>query len=365
MNVAVIIDSFKGTMTSSEISFMVQKELSERGHDVVVAPISDGGESLVETIKTHFLCSGIIVPTFGPFGESIESEYVIIDNCAYIEISSAAGITLVKRDDLNPLLASTYGVGLIIKDAIKRGVKNVVLGIGGSCTNDGAAGILQALGMEFYNEDGLIESNMNGALIGEITRIELGSLKKNIKDVSFDLASDVSNPLLGNYGCSIVYSSQKGATSEQKKLLEKNMISYSNAVFNTVKFDYTKLEGAGAAGGVGYGCLAFLDANIYSGINYLIELLDIEDRIVESDIVIIGEGKFDKQTKFGKAPYGIAKLAKKHNKRVLALFAIVEEGLVSTLFDEIMSVVPKYASLEESCSHPQQSFMKLVKDIKI
>ena len=365
MNVAVIVDSFKGTMSSTTISEIIQSDLIKRGHDVVTVPISDGGEGLVETIKTYFSCSGIPVLTENPFGKEISSEYVIVENCAYIEMSSAAGIMLVKREDLNPLLASTYGVGLIIKDAIKKGVEKIVLGIGGSCTNDGGAGILQSLGVKFYKGDKLINERMNGSLIGEITHIDIGDIKKNIAGVSFELASDVKNPLLGENGCSIVYSSQKGANKTQKELLERNMIWYSYLVVKTVGHNYSKLEGSGAAGGVGFGCLAFLDAKIYSGIEYLINLLSIEKMIIESDVVIVGEGKYDKQTKYGKAPYGIAKLAKKHNKKVLGVFAMVEEGVESDLLDEILAIVPKYATMEESFRNPKSSFAKLVRDIEI
>ncbi len=365
MNIAIIVDSFKGTMTSTEISSIIHKYLAEKGHDAVTIPISDGGEGLVETIKAHFLCSGIVVSTEGPFGEKISSEYVIVDDCAYIEMSSAAGITLVKRENLNPLIASTYGVGTIIKDAIKKGVKKIVLGIGGSCTNDGGSGILQALGVKYYIGNKLVRERMNGSLVGDITSIELGNLSKNIAGISFDLASDVKNPLLGKNGCSIVYSSQKGANHDQITLLEKNMTAYSYVVENTVGSDYSELEGSGAAGGVGFGCLAFMNAKIYSGIEYLIKLLNIEEEIKKSDIVIVGEGKFDKQTKYGKAPYGIAKLGKKHKKRVLGVFAIVETGVGCEYIDEIISIVPKYATIEESFKNPQLSFSKLVKDIKI
>ncbi len=365
MNIAIIVDSFKGTMSSSTIARIIEKDLVKRGHNILTMPISDGGEGLVETIETHFACSGIYVQTENPFGETIYSEYVIVDNCAYIEMSSAAGITLVKRKDLNPLVASTYGVGILIKDAILKGVKKIVLGIGGSCTNDGGAGILQSLGVEFYIEDELIMERMNGFLIGEVTKIKLGNLRKNIEGILFELASDVKNPLLGKNGCSTIYSSQKGASPKQKQILERNMISYSNIVKKTVGFDYSELEGSGAAGGVGFGCLAFLDANIYSGIEYLIDLLGIEEKIKKTDIVIVGEGKYDHQTKHGKAPHGIAKLAKKYNKKVIGVFAIVENGVESELIDEIISIVPKYATMEESFNNPESSFAKLVKDIKI
>ena len=220
MNIVTIIDSFKGTMSSEVVSSILSQVLISKGHNVVSIPISDGGEGFVESIKNHFSIEGIVVEANGPFGEKLLSEYILKDKIAYIEMNSAAGLTLIEKNKLNPLATTTYGVGVIALDAIKRGAKSIILGIGGSSTNDGGAGMVQALGVEFFNNEKLIDKKMNGALIGEITSIKIDNLVRNINDVKFIIASDVKNPLLGKNGCAAIYSPQKGANLDQIKLLE-------------------------------------------------------------------------------------------------------------------------------------------------
>ena len=365
MNIVTIIDSFKGTMSSEVVSSILSQVLISKGHNVVSIPISDGGEGFVESIKNHFSIEGIVVEANGPFGEKLLSEYILKDKIAYIEMNSAAGLTLIEKNKLNPLATTTYGVGVIALDAIKRGAKSIILGIGGSSTNDGGAGMVQALGVEFFNNEKLIDKKMNGALIGEITSIKIDNLVRNINDVKFIIASDVKNPLLGKNGCAAIYSPQKGANLDQIKLLEDNMTNYAKIVQGLFKNNYSSIEGAGAAGGMGFGCLAFLNAKIVSGINFMINLMNIEKVIQENDVVIVGEGKLDLQTKNGKAPSGIAKVAKKYNKKVIGLFGMIENEIKCDYIDEVIAVVPTYATAEESMENPTEYFSKMVRDIKI
>lgn len=365
MNIVAMIDSFKGTISSLDISSIIKQELEIKGHKVNSIPISDGGEGFVDSLKAHFLVDTIKIKADGPLGNSIFCEYILIDNVAYIEMNSAAGILLIQNHKLNPLLTSTSGVGVIIKDAIARGAKKIILGVGGSSTNDGGSGMLQTLGVRFYNKDGLIIKKMNGNLIGQVTAIDVTKLQKVTKGIKFEIASDVKNPLLGKNGSAYIYSPQKGASQAQVQMLEKNMENFSSIVESHFGKSFSNKNGAGAAGGMGFGCLAFLDAKIASGIGMMIKLLDLEENIKNSDFLIVGEGKLDNQTRYGKAPSGLAKLAKKHNKKVIGVFGIIEENVDCQYLDNVISVVPKYATMKESIENPKIYFSKMIKDLEI
>lgn len=365
MKVIALIDSFKGSMSSAVIANILKKELKSKGNTIEALPISDGGEGFIDAIKSHFLVAATTVKAVDPLGQSINCNYVVVDDVAYIEMNSAAGILLLKQSELNPLATTTYGVGVIIKDAINKGVKKIVLGIGGSATNDGGAGMLQALGVSFYSKRKLITKKMNGDLIGSVSTINISGLEEVIKGVEFQIVSDVKNALLGEDGCTYIYSTQKGATEKQIIVLEQNMKHYSEVVEDLFQKKFINVEGSGAAGGTGFGCLSFLNAHISSGIGFIIELLGIEQKIKESDVVIVGEGKLDNQSKNGKAPVGIAKIAKKYNKRVIGLFALVEDHVKQDLFDDVFAIVPKCATVKESIANPELYFIKMIKKIKL
>ncbi|MCK4551575.1 MAG: glycerate kinase [Tenericutes bacterium] len=365
MNIVAMIDSFKGTISSLEISLIIKQELEKKGHIVNSIPISDGGEGFIDSIKSHFSVDTIKVETFGPLGDSILCEYILKDDIAYIEMNSAAGLSLIRKDKLNPLLTSTSGVGKIIKDALKKGAKKIILGVGGSSTNDGGSGMLQTLGVKFYNEGKLIVNKMNGELIGKVTSIDITKLQEVLSGIEFEIASDVKNPLLGKNGSAYIYSPQKGANQTQVQLLEENMKSFSKVVESHFGKDFSNENGAGAAGGIGFGCLAFLNAEISSGIGMMIELLNLEESIKKSSVLIVGEGKLDNQTKYGKAPSGLAKLAKKHNKKVIGVFALIEKDTKCDYLDNVMAIVPKYATMKESTGNPAKYFTKMIRDLKI
>ncbi len=365
MKIFASVDSFKGTITSKDISSIIENELGALGHSVEICPISDGGEGFVEVLKAHFSAEGILVNSVDALNREIVCEYVLIDDVAYIEMNSSAGITLIQKKDLNPLITSTYGVGLIVMDAINKGAKEVVIGIGGSSTNDGGAGMLQALGVNFYIDNLLVTDHMNGYLIGKITSFDTDILVQKIKDVKFNIFSDVKNPLLGKKGCSYVYSPQKGADKEMVLVLERNMNNYAALVEKHFQKNVIDFEGAGAAGGFGFGAVTFLNATISSGIYSMIKLLDIEELIERADVVIVGEGKLDSQTMYGKAPAGIAQIAKKHHKTVVGVFGIIDNDADYDFLDHIVSVVPKYASSSESIANPKLYFTNMIKELKI
>jgi glycerate 2-kinase len=365
MRIIVAVDSFKGTLSSSGISKIIKETYEPRGHEVTTFPISDGGEGFVTAIKSFYQKDAITIPTIGPLGDPIYASYVIHDACAFIELSSVVGLTTIHKNRLNPLRTSTFGLGLLVRDAITKGATTIVLGLGGSATNDAGAGMLQALGVEFYAHGKSISEPINGNIIANITSFDTKAMDHLIKGVTFDLANDVKNPLLGTDGCANIYAEQKGADKNMRDLLEQHMTSYANIVEAHFKDTFRFRFGAGAAGGFGFGAMAFLNARIMSGIDYMINLLDIESTIRETDLVIVGEGRLDQQTLFGKAPYGIAKLAKRHNKKVIGIFGISDYETDTTFMDEIHVVVPKYADIETSMNHPAAALKTMLEHIKV
>lgn len=365
MKIVIAVDSFKGTLSSVDISRIIKSHYEKKGNQVLSVPLSDGGEGFIEAIKNCYNEKLIFVDTSGPLGDCIKGSYIIHDDVAFIELSSVSGINTIEYNRLNPLLTSTYGLGSLVLDAIDKGVKKIVLGIGGSATNDGGAGMLQALGVKYYNQDQEITSPINGDLLGHITSFETKLLDKKVHDIIFEIASDVENPLLGEHGCAFVYAKQKGATEQMQEQLEKNMTHYAQIAEKHFGRIYRHNSGAGAAGGFGFGAMAFLNANMHSGIDYMIELLNIESYIENADIVFVGEGKLDQQTLYGKAPYGIAKIAKKHNKKVIGIFAMSDLDVHLELIDELYVIVPTYADQMTSMNKPEETLIKMLEDIKI
>jgi glycerate kinase len=365
MNIIVAVDSFKGTLSSLEISHLLKLHFEKQGHHVLPIPISDGGEGFVDAIDYLFNNGLITVDTYGPLQDAIQANYIKYQDIAFIELSSVSGLNKIDKSRLNPLETSTYGLGLLVLDAIDQGAKKIVLGLGGSATNDGGAGMLQALGVKFYHNEELILEPMSGKLLSKITSFDTAALDQKIKGISFELASDVKNLLLGSDGCAHIYAKQKGANQKMRSKLEINMTHFADVVENHYDQTYRFFEGAGAAGGFGFGAMAFLNAKIHSGIDYMIDLLNLDSYIKTSDIVIVGEGKLDKQTSFGKAPYGIAKIAKKYNKKVIGIFAVSEGIREANYLDEVHVIVPKYASVEFSMNEPKKALIKMLNDIEV
>ncbi len=365
MKICVAVDAFKGSLTSIQIGKIIKTFYKKKGFEVKIIPISDGGEGFVEAISHSFNADVEKVKTVGPLGKKTKGFYVLHEQTAFIEISNICGLVKMKKDKLNPLYTTTYGLGVIIKDAILKGAKRIVLGLGGSATNDGGVGMLQALGVKFYNKNTLITQPMNGYLMGNVTDYNDQSLKQLIKGVSFEIASDVKNPLLGKQGATFTYAKQKGADINTINKLETNMKDYALLVEDKKNKTFKEQQGAGSAGGLGFASLAFLDAKLYSGINYVINLLEIEKKIKTCDVVFVGEGSLDRQTAYGKAPEGISVLAKKHQKKVIGIFALNEENIKINSVDEHYVMVPKYANKYVSFHQPKRVLKNMLKDIKL
>ena len=331
MKVVVAIDSLKGSLSSLEAGEAIKSGVLKAMPDaeVCVRPLADGGEGTVEALALGMGGELKTVEVTGPLGEKVNCLYGILEESktAILEMSGAAGITLVADEKRNPLHTTTYGVGEVIKDAIANGCRHFIVGIGGSATNDGGIGMLQALGFGMLDKDGnQVPFGAKG--IKEIVTITDDQVIPELKECSFRIACDVTNPLCGESGCSAVYGPQKGATPEMVKEMDAWLSDYAKLVSAKYKSADAEYPGTGAAGGMGFAFLAYTNAVLESGIKIILEETKLEDYVKDADIVITGEGRLDGQTAFGKAPIGVAKIAKKFDKTVLAFAGAVTKDAV-------------------------------------
>ena len=320
MKIVVAIDSFKGSLSSMEAGTTIKEAIKNVcDAEVIVKPLADGGEGTVDALVTGMGGNKISIDVTGPLGDKTKATYGIsLDSkTAIIEMAEAAGIKLVPEHLLNPMNTTTYGVGEIILDAIQRGCRDFIIGIGGSSTNDGGLGMLQALGYEFYDDHGN-PVGISGKELSKIRSITSDNVIKELSECNFKIACDVNNPLFGPMGAASIFGPQKGATPDIISILDEGLINFSNVVKQDLGKDTAKVPGAGAAGGLGYAFVTFLNGTLESGIEIILKELNLEDELKDADYVITGEGKLDLQTAMGKAPIGVAKLAKKHNKKVIA-----------------------------------------------
>ena len=336
MKVIAAIDSFKGSMTSMEAGNAVKKGIlaAKPDAEVVVNPLADGGEGTVDALIEGLGAKKIPVTVTGPLGEKVSCYYGFLEETksAVMEMASAAGITLVTKKD--PLRASTYGVGEMIADALKRGCKNFIIGIGGSATNDGGIGMLKALGFEFFDEDG----NDVGEGAAALAKIEV-------------IQTENKNPLCGKQGATYIFGPQKGVTEEQKSKVDEAMKHYADVTKESLGCDFADCEGAGAAGGLGYAFLSYLAGELIPGVELILQATGLEEKMKNADVVVTGEGRLDAQTVMGKAPVGVAALAKKYNAKVIAFAgSVAPEASVCNQagIDAFFPIVRGVTTLEEA-----------------
>ncbi len=357
MKVVTAIDSFKGSLTSLEAGHGVETGFKrvDSAIEVNVRPLADGGEGTVDALTEGMHGDKVYVQVTGPLGDKANCPYGIIaeSQTAIIEMSGAAGITLIPRNQLDPMKATTYGVGEVIKDAINRGCRRFLIGIGGSATNDGGVGMLMALGYDFLDAQGQpIALGAQG--LKDLDHIEASHVLPALQECSFKIACDVTNPLCGAQGASAIYGPQKGATSAQVLEMDGWLAHYARcaqALDDTIDATY---PGTGAAGGLGFAFKSFLQGELVSGISMVLEETKLEDAIKEADLVITGEGRLDGQTAMGKAPIGVAQLAKKHDKPVIAFAGCVTKD--ATLcnkhgIDAFFPIMRKATTLDEAMNH--------------
>ena len=322
MRVLTVIDSFKGSMTSLEAGHAAAEGIHRADPDagVEIRALADGGEGTVEALISNMNGKIRAVQVTGPLGDPVVCEYGVLEKTktAVIEMAGAAGLVLVPEERRNPLYTTTYGVGEVIRDAIEQGCRRFIVGIGGSATNDGGVGMLQALGFGFLDEKGHQISYGAGGL-KNLDRISNEFVIPELAECRFRVACDVTNPLCGEQGCSAVFGPQKGATPVMITQMDQWLRRYAKMAEDKYPSADAEREGTGAAGGMGFAFLTFMDAVLESGIDIVLEETHMEDSIKKADLIITGEGRLDGQTAMGKAPVGVARLAKKYGKTVVAL----------------------------------------------
>jgi glycerate kinase len=327
MKVVIAIDSFKGSLSSLEAGEAAREGVlkADESAEVIIRPLADGGEGTVEALAIGLGGEMIEAEVTGPLGERVRAKYCIVkSSTAVIEMAQAAGLPLVPADKRDPMFTTTYGVGELILDAIRRGCRSFIVGIGGSATNDGGTGMLSALGFEFYDKNG--EKIAFGAKgLEALASISANNVIPELCECSFRVACDVNNPLCGERGCSAVYAPQKGATPESVKIMDQWLGKYAETAKSVFPNADPNYPGAGAAGGLGFAFKTFMSASLESGIGIILDETELEKHIADADVVVTGEGRIDFQTAMGKAPIGVAKLAKKHGKRVVAFAGCVTE----------------------------------------
>ena len=326
MKAVIAIDSFKGSLTSLEAGKSAADGILRVFPDAecVIRPLADGGEGTVDALITACGGKAIGISVTGPLGSPVICRYGLITQTqtAIIEMSGAAGITLVPSSERNPLFTTTFGVGEVILDAVKRGCRRFIIGIGGSATNDGGAGMLQALGFSFSDRNG---SPIRPGAIGlkDLVSISDDHVPVELKDCTFLIACDVTNPLCGQKGCSAVFGPQKGADETMIHEMDQWLLRYASLAGQKYPEADPAFPGSGAAGGLGFAFRTFLHGSLESGIQIVLRETGLADHIKDADLVITGEGRLDGQTVFGKAPIGVARMAKQYGKPVLAFSGCV------------------------------------------
>ena len=363
-------DSFKESMTAKEVCVAMEKGIKKVFSDaeIIHVPMADGGEGTVESLVDATNGHKEYIEVQGPLPEQkVKAYYGILgdEKTAVIEMAQASGLMLVEPRDRNPLTTTTYGTGELIKAALDRGVSTVIIGIGGSATVDGGIGMAQALGVKFADKYG---NNIEptGRSLTKIDKISMENMDKRIKKVNFIIASDVENTLTGKNGAAAVFGPQKGATPDEVKLLDKGLSHYAEILRRDLDKDVEDIAGSGAAGGLGAGLIAFLDAKLQSGVEVVANTVDLAEKISNADYVFTGEGGMDFQTKYGKTPFGVAQVAKKYQKPVFAEAGYLGER-IEELYDigisAIFGIVDKSESIEESLEKGPQNVERTTENI--
>lgn len=363
-------DSFKESMTAEQACQAMQRGIAKVFNDAqfIHVPMADGGEGTVDALLSARQGQKVTVEVAGPFASQKVQTYLgLIDDgkTAVIEMAMANGIHLIEKSQRNPLLTTTLGTGEMIKHALDLGVGKIIIGLGGSITNDAGAGMAQALGATFYDMNSC-EVALGGGQLNQIQSIDLSRLDTRLKQTEIIIASDVNNPLCGENGASHVFGPQKGATSEMVETLDKNLKYFANLVAQEIGTDFQNIAGAGAAGGLGFGLMAFAGAKIRSGVEIIIEETKLAEHIAKADYVFTGEGGIDFQTKFGKTPFGVAQVAKRLNKAVICCAGYIGEG-IDELYDEgfsaIFGIVDGACDLQTALKNGQKNLERTCENV--
>ncbi|HHV99952.1 MAG TPA: glycerate kinase [Clostridiaceae bacterium] len=361
MKILLAPDSFKGTMSSIEVINILEKVVRQHFEDIEIikVPIADGGEGTVDAIIAATGGEYREVEVSGPLsGQKVRARYGIINgHTAVIEMAQASGLFLIKPEQRNPLLTTSFGTGELIKAALDEGIRNFIIGIGGSATNDGGIGAAQALGVKFLDSNGE-NVGLGGGELSKIQKIDLTEMDRRIRDSNISVICDVTNPLTGPNGATAVYGPQKGVkTQETFEILEKGMKNYEKLIMDTTGMDMSAIPGSGAAGGLGATMVAFFGAVLKPGIETILDFVNFDNRINDVDLVITGEGKIDSQSVFGKVPVGIAERCKQKNVRVVAISGVMGKDASKVYkfgIDSIMTTINSDMCLGEALARAEE-----------
>lgn len=363
-------DSFKESMTAEQACLAMQRGIEKVIPDanIIHVPMADGGEGTVDALVSARNGCKVYIEVSGPLiQQKVQAYFGLIENdqTAVIEMALANGIHLIEKSQRNPLYTSTFGTGEMIKAALDLGVSKIIIGLGGSVTNDAGVGMAQALGAKFLDELGQSVA-LGGGQLDQIQSIDLSELDARLKQTEIIIASDVNNPLCGENGASYVFAPQKGANPEMVKTLDQNLKHFADLFEATLNIEKQNISGAGAAGGLGFGLMAFAGATIRSGVEIVIEETKLAEKIAQADYVFTGEGGIDFQTKFGKTPFGVAQVAKRLNKPVIAFAGYVGKG-IEELYDEgftaIFGIVDGACDLQSALKNGEKNLERTCENI--
>lgn len=367
MNIVIAPDSFKGSLTAKQASKIMGNAVLEvlNNCNVKIMPMADGGEGTLETLLVSSNdAKQVLVNCVGPLGEKIDTSYGIVNgNTAIIECASIAGLTQVPEEKRDPTATTSFGIGEVIIDALDKGCTSFILGLGGSATNDGGLGMLQALGMEAWNQDGSCLGPFGLDLLN-VDKVSLARLDTRLAAVDIRVACDVDNPLCGSRGASAVYGPQKGASPEQVTQFDNALSKYGDLIEDEIKKKYKEHAGAGAAGGLGFALLA-IGANLESGAKLIADASNLENYIKEADLVLTGEGQSDEQTLYGKAPGYVAELAKKYNVPVVLISGSLAGNLdrLQEQFVGCFSIINQALPLKACMENAEQMLFEQTKQV--
>ena len=371
MKIVLAPDSYKNSLTAKQVAQSMKKGFAKVYPDAefVNVPMADGGEGTVQSLVDARNGQMVTETVVNPLGNKTQAQYGLIDDgqVAVIEMAQASGIQFINQFTQNPYVTTTFGTGELIKSAIQKGAKTIIIGIGGSATNDGGAGMAQALGAHLLDDKGE-ELQYGGAMLKKLDHIDISEMLPELKDVKVVIASDVTNPLTGENGASHVFGPQKGANPEMVDFLDEALSHYADVLKRDLGKDLEQTPGAGAAGGLGAGLLAFTNSQMRSGVDIVVDYTGLKNIVQDADVVITGEGQIDFQTKFGKTPIGVAKATKavNPNATVIAIAGSVGEK-ISELYplgiDAIFTCVPGVEDLSKAIADTDKNLQQVSENI--
>ncbi|WP_192458814.1 glycerate kinase [Musicola keenii] len=369
MKIVIAPDSYKESLSAQEVATQIEAGFREVFPEAsyVKLPVADGGEGTVEAMVAATRGKIVRVNVTGPLGDEIEAFFGLSgdEQTAFIEMAAASGLELVPPYQRNPLLTTSYGTGELIRCALDHGVRHCIIGIGGSATNDGGAGMVQALGARLL-DDQQQPLGFGGAELARLAHIDLSALDSRIRQCRFEVACDVTNPLTGEHGASAVFGPQKGATRDMVAQLDQALQHYAGVIRRQLDMDVEHVPGAGAAGGMGAALQAFCGAELRRGIEIVTEALGLDALVKDASLVITGEGRIDSQTIHGKVPIGVARVAKRYNKPVIGIAGSLsaDVGIVHEHgLDAVFSVLYNICSLEEALDNAADNVRMAARNI--